>query len=104
MRDRRLRPCLQAVDHAKDIVVASPSYLTRDGLPATPGQLNTHQLLAAACGASRCTWKFSESGTSFSIVSTAARKAYPRFAQSLKYGNFHWIPRCIKFYRLKTMS
>jgi DNA-binding transcriptional LysR family regulator len=51
----------------REIVVASPSYLTRHGLPATPGQLNTHQLLSASCGASSCTWKFSGSGTSFSI-------------------------------------
>lgn len=51
----------------KEIVVAAPSYLKRSGFPATPAQLNTHHLLSAPCGASRCTWKFSESRTSLNI-------------------------------------
>lgn len=59
----------------KEIVIASPSYLTRNGLPATPGQLNTHQLLSAPCTASRCTWKFSGSGSSISVEVNSGLRA-----------------------------
>jgi DNA-binding transcriptional LysR family regulator len=59
----------------REIAVASPSYLAKNGSPGNPGQLNTHQLLAASCGGSRCTWKFSESGTSFSVDVDSALRA-----------------------------
>ena len=59
----------------KEIVVASPSFLKRSGVPTTPGQLNAHQLLSAPCGASRCTWKFSESRTALSVKVNSGLRA-----------------------------
>jgi DNA-binding transcriptional LysR family regulator len=58
----------------KDIVVATPAYLSRHGVPRSPSALNDHALLAVSDGESR-SWEFADAERVYRVSTGHALKA-----------------------------
>ena len=50
----------------EDVLVASPSYLARDGSPTTPSMLGTHRLLVVSDGSARA-WEFTDGAGTYRV-------------------------------------